>query len=393
MIFCYHTVPSQLIVFYSFSRFLVTHMSSQPAPSQQANRIQPPTSWWAVLALAAALAVLFLLAGFALINAPAAWRAMQAAAVSLSAQFYPASGDRASFTVRPSAPLVQSGEPFSLYWEYQPNTAGSFSVQFPCREGIAVYLPNTLGVYTPAPCGKAIALSSNRSSVRLIVVSEGSAPYRDIPFTISFTPNGSEEPVAQGSAIVTVASRTGAPIAAPSERPTPPSTTASPQQPAGRRVAPRPQRQEQRGVAQTQRFALPTSQSNTSLSRGKPNLVVYPLAVGYIDADTNAFVATTSPLSPSQRVAVRFQVKNEGGTTTPQWRFAAVLPTVPPAIFRSPLQQPLAPGDRIEFTLAFDKVRSGTSSVSVRINVDPDNKVRETNEGDNLATLSLPIQQ
>lgn len=400
--------------------------SQQPATPAAPSETAPPSPAQVAL-LGVAIAVGLAMVGFVLINIPTAWRAIQSAAVSASAQFFPAQDDKAKSTrqtegsaaliVKTSSPVVQSGEPFTISWEHQPQRVGSYAISFPCRDGISVYLPDDLGVYAPAPCGAPLRVGgSSEKMVRVIVVSNGSVTYRDMSFAVTFYPEGENGGQTSGSTIVTVEYRADRSLTVPTqetleqaEERAPSRSERAPQQGAQGSVSERREEsvpsqttnqrssgsgsQQTAGTPQTSRYPLPPSSSGGTQPTGKANLVVRQIAVGYIDTANNTFIATTSPIAPDKRVAVKFEVKNEGGTTAPRWLFAAVLPTMPPHIFRSQLQQELNPGDRIEFVLAFDKVRADQDQVEVRINVDPENKVNESNEGDNMHSFFVPIRR
>lgn len=132
----------------------------------------------------------------------------------------------------------------------------------------------------------------------------------------------------------------------------------------------------------------PINKGTQSVSTiAKPDLVSRIIEVGKIDRATNEFTATTS-LRYSDRVAVRFEIKNEGGLESGYWFFSAVLPTYPNHIFNSDSQQSLKPGDKIEFTIGFDSVLADQDARFV-VNADPSQTLSEISEENNIATTTV----
>jgi len=111
-------------------------------------------------------------------------------------------------------------------------------------------------------------------------------------------------------------------------------------------------------------------------------------AIGVLDSD-NQFVAS-STLSVKENIAVKFTVKNVGNKKSESWYFNAVLPTSPAHIFHSKSQQALAPGEKIEFTMGFDKPKVGENQLVI-INVDPTGGIKESDKTNNIAKKFITI--
>ncbi|MFM2330932.1 MAG: hypothetical protein RLZZ26_439 [Candidatus Parcubacteria bacterium] len=103
---------------------------------------------------------------------------------------------------------------------------------------------------------------------------------------------------------------------------------------------------------------------------GDPDLAVAVVSTGYLtQASTDSFVAsTTVPLG--DRAAVHFTVTNIGTNWSGTWTFSASIPTRPAYTFHSPVQQSLAPGDSVDYTLGFDQAVTGPNQV-ITITIDP----------------------
>jgi hypothetical protein len=131
-----------------------------------------------------------------------------------------------------------------------------------------------------------------------------------------------------------------------------------------------------------------SSTTNTSTNTGKADLVVRMLDTGIVNRSTNAYT-TSSSANNGDRVGVRFEVENVGGTATGSWRFAATLPASDSnsVNYTSDYQDSLLPGQKKTFTIAFDNLRSvGVNTITVV--VDSSNQVNEANEN-NQASINI----
>ena len=124
---------------------------------------------------------------------------------------------------------------------------------------------------------------------------------------------------------------------------------------------------------------------------GKPDLIIRFKEMGYLDRNTNAFTPVASgSLDRSLRIGVKFDVVNIGGSSTGhQWNFNAYLPTAPLFIYNADMQQLLNPGEKIEYTLGFDRLQDQRSN-TFRILLDGGNLIDEVNEGNNEMQVVIP---
>lgn len=130
-----------------------------------------------------------------------------------------------------------------------------------------------------------------------------------------------------------------------------------------------------------------TQTSTTSSGGGanSPDLSVKILSVGVIDPISGNIIPR-EPTRPDDLVAVRFLISNGGNAPTGSWHFTAQLPTTPAYPYSSPAQVSLPPKGSIENMLRFkNAVPGGVFTVSV----DPINEVKESNEGNNTASVSI----
>ena len=123
---------------------------------------------------------------------------------------------------------------------------------------------------------------------------------------------------------------------------------------------------------------------------GLPDLMVSINAVGYLaTTSANSFVPSATVPSGA-RPAVRFTVKNIGTNVAGSWRFSASIPTQVSYLYQSLPQQPLNPGDSIDYTLGFDQATRGTDK-TITINANFDRTVSESNMNNNTASTTVTI--
>ncbi|MFA6278932.1 MAG: cohesin domain-containing protein [Candidatus Paceibacterota bacterium] len=130
--------------------------------------------------------------------------------------------------------------------------------------------------------------------------------------------------------------------------------------------------------------------ATTTSLYGLPDLVVNITAVGYLAAaSADSFIAS-STIPADSRPAVRFTIKNIGTNVTGAWRFSVSIPTQSYYIYQSQLQQSLAPGDSIDYTLGFDQaIRGSDKMISVTTNFD--HAVTESNFDNNSDSTKVTI--
>ena len=132
----------------------------------------------------------------------------------------------------------------------------------------------------------------------------------------------------------------------------------------------------------------PIPETDKDNGLGQVDLVATIDAVGIL-GQNNEFTAT-STLRVSDKIAVKFTVTNIGDKKSEGWYFNAVLPTSPSHIFHSKSQQVLAPGEKIEFVIGFDKAKIGENQIIV-INVDPSGGIKESDKENNIVKEFITV--
>ncbi len=123
---------------------------------------------------------------------------------------------------------------------------------------------------------------------------------------------------------------------------------------------------------------------------GLPDLVVTVDAIGYLaTTSADSFVAS-STVPAGSRPAIRFTIKNVGMNGAGAWRFSASIPTQTAYIYESQPQQPLNPGDSIDYTLGFDQPNKGANE-TISITANFDHAVAESNPNNNSASAQVTI--
>lgn len=315
-------------------------------------------------------------------------RSISAAAVSISSIFIPAE----NLSLTSDAATVNSGQSFTLTLAHTGKHAdGSYSLSLPCRDGVTVDFSTTAtGAYVPANCGATstpLTVSGDNGTIRMIALSTKNR-YIDVPLTVSFTK--ADGAVITDSVTVTIVNTK----VTDSQ-----STTGTTQTTTG--VSTGSTNTNTTGTAHntpgnttTNVQQIPTgSSTGTSNPNGQADLAVTFLDFGYVDAATNTFVSSTSPSTAvGMKLAVKFSIANIGTkVTTDNWQFAANLPTMPNYIYQSDIQRALMPGDRIEYTIAFDEAIRNQSSLSITVNADSNNRVNERDKANNLVTKQFSV--
>ncbi len=287
---------------------------------------------------------------------------------------------------------IASGKPFILSWSHlSKSTDGFYTVSYPCMDGFflnaeteaqgkqVVYCNSAFRSITS---GNEIALTASSTKLREV----------ELPLTISFTKNGKNTPKKLGVIEVKVINNAIPALATSTASTTPPNSPTSTaiisgtgsQSTGGTSYIP-PATTPGQTTSRTYNVNVPGTGTSVNNPNGKPDLHPRILQVGYIDSSNNFIPSDT--VSRNQRVAVRFVVENLGNKESGIWRFNAILPTYPSYTFNSESQVTMLPGDKVEFTLGFDRIVEGTSIF--RIEIDGGNLVIESNESDNNISINI----
>lgn len=144
------------------------------------------------------------------------------------------------------------------------------------------------------------------------------------------------------------------------------------------------------GEKTTGTYPMGGSTPGTAVLTGLPDFIVTINAVGYLATTSAESFIATSTVPQGSRPAVTFTVKNIGTNTTGVWRFSASIPTQSSYIYQSQPQQPLNPGDSIDYTLGFDQANTGIGKM-ISVTANFDRAVTESNVDNNSASTKITI--
>lgn len=296
--------------------------------------------------------------------APRLASSLAAAMVSMTSLFVP--GERIEIT---APDTVTSDVAFDITWDHiNKAKKGAYAFAFTCSGDL--YFTSTL-----SEGGEIITCNTPFTSKDLVgkitlTAHSKSKTAVDTDLIIAFTEAGATKSSAETRVATTVL-------------PKKETVTTTPSTGGNTGVSTKPKTP---GSTKTQTYVF-TGTSTPSNPNGTVDLRARVLEVGVVDKVTGDFTASTS-ININARVAVRFVVENIGTKTSGVWAFIAQLPTTPFHSFESAEQIPLAPGDRIEYTIGFDSMEQ-QRKVQVLINVDPKYRTYDIDRNNNLVRADV----
>lgn len=287
-------------------------------------------------------------------------------------------GRQGGLTVTADRFILRSGEALNLSWAVDNNEGGSFTFSYPCLGGVYFDMM-IMGTKDIAYCNVENRFLNEGNTLSLIGHSSPGT-ITEVPLKISFTPNGESRVGGFDTVRVTISNELANSVIAGSSETSVTSTTGgsdnTPRVASGagsRAAGPRTETIRQ----------IPTSSGIVTDGPQFIDLTARILTTGYIASSSTSDFIQADEIPSNLRGAVRFEITNVGTMATKEWRFNVVLPTFPSYIFHSDTQQPLLPGDRIEYMIAFDSIER-QSEGTITINVDPTNSINEPNKSNNI---------
>lgn len=308
---------------------------------------------------------------------PGIIKAVSQAAVSLSGNFVPAP----RLNLESTKYTVGSNETFTLSWTFDKNTetAGSYLMSYPCIQNMHVeIMDSTSGEFRTAFCNTYINFMTDDNSVSVRALTNPRDPVT-FPITVYFTKNGSNTITARAQADITVA---GSVIQTPNKNPQPARPTNS-----GTATNQTP-----RNTPSTRTYTVTQNQPITATPRSYGqgiDLTPRIIATGIVSTSTGEFIPKKQ-INYRERGAIKFEIENVGDKTSTEWSFSMILPTYPEYTFLSEQQPPLAPGDKVEYTMAFDSIKR-EEKADFLINADNTGSVNDTNRSNNIKRGSIEV--
>ena len=294
-------------------------------------------------------------------------------------------GSRERITVAVDPAVATSTETVTISWEHlNKKEDGSYALRYDCGSGIRLMLAESESEETIF-CNVPVNIMSADNTLTVRVVSE-EASRAETRIAIDFTRNGSANVNETGDTILVVinldlvdeeiVAGTSTPTEGPEE--TPETSGPSP-------IAPAP------GPRQTETFTFGPTTGTACLAsnpNGTPDLTLVVIDTG--TANGSGEFTHKDPVDTDDTVAVKFLVSNSGTRDTGSWEFDADLPTRPSRDFSSPAQDSLCAGGSREYILSFTRVQRDPT-VTVRIELDPDDEIDEVSENNNTAAANIDV--
>lgn len=354
-----------------------------------------------LLKLLAAVGLVVVLAAMAwggvkaLSYAPQAARAVAQAIVGIQSRLF--ADEEIVLSTDTEGATVFHDEAFTLSFEHRDKREeGSYRFFYECRDGIHFEVLPAVGREEVAFCNTYFNFVNANNELTLVPFSTAERT-TNIPVTIVFSENGSNEVDQVGSLILTIVNNTIAGDTTADTDTTDGGTIivdntdnnangggGTNTNTGGTDLTPgdKTDTTVQFGTTTTDRFSDPN---------GKPDLKVTILETGTISRVTGEFTAT-STIQSNKRAAIKFEIQNVGTKKISDWRFNSVLPTSPRYIYNSERQPELYPGDKIEFVLGFDSIiKTENAGAKVTVNADPTGSFYELNEDNNIRSVILKV--
>ncbi len=123
---------------------------------------------------------------------------------------------------------------------------------------------------------------------------------------------------------------------------------------------------------------------------GRPDLIVQVVQVGVLNYNNQFVPVVNNTFGPNDRVAIKFNVINQGQNSTGPWNFRAELSDYPVRTYNNSQYEAAIPaGGKATYTIAFDNIRAGSNTITLY--VDSANQVAEFNESNNIATVNFNV--
>lgn len=271
-------------------------------------------------------------------------------------------------------------KPFTLSWSHRgKNSEGSYTFSYECRDDVFLARRQN-GTQTTIFCNTEMPLLADSTEISLIAVGAVNGVL-EMPVTVAFKRNNQPLSTLRGEATLLVQEEY-LDTATSTDSVSSTGTTTTNQHTSAQ--------------ANTPRYTtVPVVTQPFSDPNGTPDLSVRVIAYGLVDQKTGVFTQRSEiphDLPKGKRAALRFEVVNLGTKESGRWKFEAELPTSPSYTYTSDKQQTLFPGDKIEYTIGFDRVRNSDEG-AYTITVDQDDDINESNERNNKKEGEIAIDR
>ncbi len=133
-------------------------------------------------------------------------------------------------------------------------------------------------------------------------------------------------------------------------------------------------------------------QSTTTAPKyyGLPDLATTITAVGYLTGTSTSSFVVSNTIPAHTQVAVKFKIMNQGTNVSGPWNLEIHIPTELNSTYPSKTIKSLLPGQPEDFMVHFTNAIAGANKKIIVI-ADPKNKIKESNEKNNSASVSITV--
>ncbi len=257
--------------------------------------------------------------------------------------------------IRVEPQTVVSGQRVILSWP--TDVQESVSLTYACNDEYSLSYLGGSNIRMPIRCGEAFELGGKTGTVAIIPTLTAADTFNDIEVTVEQERTDGKR--ASGIAVITVTSGTPPVTVATSTRPSLSTTTPA--------------------------TSHGSTSGNTSGHTSTPRLPEEPVTtVPHVSGPANLTLSQPQYVNAAGP-AVQFTVTNNGGSNSGTWEIRASLPNGD--IFNSGILAGLPAGGSSLFTLNLGTVLRGNNTV--RVTVDANNTVTESNENDNTKEVTF----
>ncbi len=143
------------------------------------------------------------------------------------------------------------------------------------------------------------------------------------------------------------------------------------------------------GTSYSTGLLLPPTYNNYYNSSNS-DLMLKVISRGYIDRNNGRYYVANS-VSENDRVAIRIEIENIGDGETGPFIFTADLSGNSNGLYTSPVQNTFYPKEKRQYTIDFDPDASDIGKNTIKIRLDTNNTVNETNENNNVLNEDITV--
>jgi len=241
---------------------------------------------------------------------------------------------------------LTSGDKFILNWKYAPKKDGDYNISYDCQENLTIQITSNKGAQTLL-CGSQYNLKDIESA-ELTATLKKENTFVDLPVKIQYIDSENKSILASGEIKLSVKNETEDS-----------SNTVITAEPVVDNTA------DTSTDSNSTKTNTKTTSTNTYFNYGPADLAI-----------TNAYAINDDTLT--------FTISNIGGTASGIWYFDYI--NTDGRTETSPMQLSLSRGQAIKYTLRLD---NNQSDENVKIIIDPNNSIYESNEANNRDTIEI----